>query len=88
MLLALHAFGSVTTVGSTRFLDVIDPRARVFELRSEGHSILTGTVTAFTESGLPHTVGNYLLDRRAALSDSPQRDIMTQWTQLQLPFGS
>ncbi|KAA1011496.1 hypothetical protein FVF58_15595 [Paraburkholderia panacisoli] len=38
---ALSVFGSVTTVEPTRFLDIIDPRARVCELRKRGYQMAT-----------------------------------------------
>ncbi|WP_177200352.1 helix-turn-helix domain-containing protein [Paraburkholderia diazotrophica] len=41
--------GSVTTVDSAPFLDIINPRIRVFELRKCGHHIATVSVARATE---------------------------------------
>ncbi|MDR5671024.1 helix-turn-helix domain-containing protein, partial [Burkholderia cenocepacia] len=54
LLLALFELGSITTVDATRFLDIIDPRARMFELRNLGYCIMTRPTACATESGVVH----------------------------------
>ncbi|AJZ56590.1 helix-turn-helix domain protein [Paraburkholderia fungorum] len=49
LLLALSVFGSVTTVEATHFLDIMDPRARVCELRKRRYQIATVSVPRATE---------------------------------------
>lgn len=85
LLRALAVLGSVTTVEATRFLDIIDPRARVCELRKLGHQIATVPVARATECGAIHIVGKYVLrpttSRHSACTDC------AGWMQLALPFG-
>jgi hypothetical protein len=58
---AMRLFAGITTLEATRFLDVIDPRARVVELRKEGYRIVTSWVSQPSECGRPHNVGLYTL---------------------------
>lgn len=84
LLQALSVLGSVTTVEATRFLDIIDPRARVCELRKRGYQIATVPVTRPTECGAIHVVGKYVLRhtlRHAACNGS------AAWMQLALPLS-
>jgi len=86
LLAAMLEFGSVTTVDATRFLDIIDPRARIFELRRQGYRISTMPVARATECGVVHVVGSYLL-----LSSSPQASAPSgsaDWVQMPLPLSA
>ncbi|MFM0218704.1 helix-turn-helix domain-containing protein [Paraburkholderia caledonica] len=58
---AMRLLAGITTLEATRFLDIIDPRARVVELRKEGYSIVTSWVSQPSECGRPHNVGLYTL---------------------------
>ena len=84
LLQTLSVFGSVTTVEATRFLDIIDPRARVCELRKRGYQITTVPVARATECGAIHIVGSYVLlpatRRHVACADC------AGWMQLALPL--
>jgi Helix-turn-helix domain len=80
LLQALSIFSSVTTVEATRFLDIIDPRARVSELRKLGYCIMTVPVARATECGAIHVVGKYVLL-------STERKGNADWVQLSLPLG-
>jgi hypothetical protein len=60
---ALQELGSVTTFECSRFLDIYDPRPRVHYLRRMGHRIITIMEDHFTEAGLRHRLGRYLLVR-------------------------
>lgn len=62
---AMRLFAGVTTLEATRFLDIIDPRARVVELRKEGYRIVTSWVSQPSECGRPHNVGLYTLAANA-----------------------
>ncbi|WP_242448872.1 MULTISPECIES: helix-turn-helix domain-containing protein [Burkholderia cepacia complex] len=84
LLLALLDFGSVTTVEAIRFLDIIDPRARVYELRKGGYRIVTIPVAHATECGAIHVVGNYVLSSMAPQQSTPHGGT---WLQLNLPIS-
>ncbi|MFM0668051.1 helix-turn-helix domain-containing protein [Paraburkholderia sediminicola] len=62
---AMRLFAGITTLEATRFLDIIDPRARVVELRKEGYRIVTSWVSQPSECGRPHNVGLYTLAANA-----------------------
>ncbi|MGF6658632.1 hypothetical protein QF000_000276 [Paraburkholderia atlantica] len=81
LLSALFQLGSVTTVDAMRFLDVIDPRARIFELRSQGYHIDTTSVARATECGVFHNVDRYVL-----LPGSTTHRGRDGWVQLTLPL--
>jgi len=53
--------GGVTTLEAVRFLDIVDPRARIVELRKDGYRISTSWVHQWSECGRPHAVGLYTL---------------------------
>jgi len=59
LLEAMNGRGAVTTLEAMRFLDIVDPRARVVELRKEGYRINTSWVVQPSETGGLHTVGLY-----------------------------
>lgn len=61
MLTAMQELGSVTSYEGSRFLDCYDPRARIHELRNDGHPITTVMRAEQTESGVLHRVGVYFL---------------------------
>ncbi|MFT0174918.1 helix-turn-helix domain-containing protein [Paraburkholderia mimosarum] len=82
LLLALEARDGVTTIDALRFLDIIDPAARVFELRREGHCIVTNFVLQATECGDVHCVGCYTLQTLSTLGARS-----TVGTQLELPLA-
>lgn len=81
LLVALETRSGVTTIDASRFLDIIDPAARVFELRNEGYRIITSFVLQATECGDTHSVGCYALQRQ-----STQDARSTPGTQLELPL--
>lgn len=61
LLEAMRVRGGVTTLEAMRFLDIVDPRARIVELRKEGYRINTSYVHQLSECGRPHAVGLYTL---------------------------
>lgn len=63
VLTAMQTLQSVTTFELMRYLDVYDPRPRIFELRHRhGHRIKTVMRAEQTEAGVLHRVGVYLLE--------------------------
>jgi len=60
MLEALRLF-PVTTFEASRFLDIYHPAGRVKELREQGHKINTLRTYSFTEAGVKHCIGKYVL---------------------------
>jgi len=65
LLEAMKLCAGITTLEATRYLDVIDPRARVVELRKEGYRIVTSWVCQPSECGRLHNVGLYTLAANA-----------------------
>ncbi|WP_321952112.1 helix-turn-helix domain-containing protein [Paraburkholderia bannensis] len=65
---AMRLLAGVTTLEATRYLDVIDPRARVVELRKEGYRVVTSWVCQPSECGRLHNVGLYTLAGNASSS--------------------
>lgn len=61
LLEAMRVRAGVTTLEAMRFLDIVDPRARIVELRKEGYRINTSWVHQPSECGRPHAVGLYTL---------------------------
>jgi hypothetical protein len=61
MLAAMEETGHITTFEAMRFLDVFDPRPRIFELRRDGNFIQTVVTKAETESGVLHRIGLYFV---------------------------
>jgi len=61
LLEAMSLRAGVTTLEAMRFLDIIDPRARVVELRKANYSIITSWVRQSSECGRLHNVGLYTL---------------------------
>lgn len=66
LLEAMKLWGGVTTLEAMRFLDIVDPRPRVVELRKEGYCISTSWARQPSECGRFHTVGLYSLSERNA----------------------
>ncbi|MEY8173868.1 helix-turn-helix domain-containing protein [Burkholderia multivorans] len=58
---AMRVRAGVTTLEAMRFLDIVDPRARIVELRKEGYRIDTSWVRQSSECGRLHAVGLYTL---------------------------
>jgi hypothetical protein len=85
-LAAMLEFGSVTTAGATRFLDIIDPRARTVELCRQGYRILTMPVARATECGVVHVVGRYLLLFSTLLTSAASDS--ADWVQVSLPLSA
>ena len=56
----------LSTFEASRYLDVYYSPARIMELRTAGHNIITHWVNVQTEAGQLHRVGNYLLVRGEA----------------------
>jgi hypothetical protein len=65
LLEAMRVHAGVTTLEAMRFLDIVDPRARIVELRKEGYRIKTSWVHQRSECGRPHSVGLYTLTDKA-----------------------
>lgn len=61
LLEAMKLRGGVTTLEAMRFLDIVDPRPRVVELRKEGYCISTSWSRQPSECGRFHNVGLYSL---------------------------
>jgi len=61
LLEAMRVRGGVTTLEAIRFLDIVDPRARIVELRKEGYPIHTSWAHRASECGRLHVVGLYTL---------------------------
>ncbi|ALX14245.1 hypothetical protein P350_22020 [Burkholderia cepacia JBK9] len=61
LLEAMRVRVGVTTLEAMRFLDIVDPRARIVELRKEGYCIDTSWVQQPSECGRLHAVGLYTL---------------------------
>ncbi|MFM0140392.1 helix-turn-helix domain-containing protein [Caballeronia grimmiae] len=59
---AMKVRGGVTTLEAVRFLDIVDPRPRIVELRKEGYNIRTLWVSQPSECGRMHNVGMYVFD--------------------------
>ena len=59
LLEAIRAHGGVTTLEAARFLDIVDPRPRIVELRKEGYGIVTSWTRQPSECGRFHAVGLY-----------------------------
>ncbi|WP_306460534.1 helix-turn-helix domain-containing protein [Herbaspirillum sp. VT-16-41] len=53
--------GSVTTMEAVRFLEIVDPRPRISELRAEGWHIVRSWTMQESETGGLHRVGLYRL---------------------------
>jgi hypothetical protein len=53
--------GPITTVSIRRDLDILQPMARVLELRQAGHRIVTAWTYQETAQGRTHRVGMYCL---------------------------
>ena len=66
LLAALRKHGSITTIDARRFLDILNPHARIWELRNR-HGVLIDTVWVYqdTEHGKPHRIGKYVLKVKA-----------------------
>jgi hypothetical protein len=63
LLEAMRECDGVTTLEAVRFLDIVDPRARIVELRKEGYLIDTSWVIQPSEAGRLHSVGLYRVTR-------------------------
>ncbi|MBR8312481.1 helix-turn-helix domain-containing protein [Burkholderia dolosa] len=61
LLEAMRVRAGVTTLEAMRFLDIVDPRARIVELRKAGYRIDTSWVQQPSECGRLHVVGLYTL---------------------------
>lgn len=62
LLAALRRF-PISTFEASRLLDVYHAPARVLQLRKAGHQIITLRQRVETEAGVPHSVGQYVLQR-------------------------
>jgi hypothetical protein len=74
LLEAMRARAGVTTLEAMRFLDVVDPRARIVELRKQGYRIDTSWVEQRSECGRLHAVGLYTFTRNVegvAITQAP-----------------
>lgn len=66
LLAALRKHGSITTIDARRFLDILAPHARIWELRNRhDEQIETIWVYQDTEKGKPHRIGKYVLKVKA-----------------------
>lgn len=58
----LQEKGSISTLEARASLDILMPAARIFELRHDGNfNIQLYWTEEFTESGIKHRVGRYIL---------------------------
>jgi hypothetical protein len=73
LLEAMKVRFGVTTLEAMRFLDIVDPRPRIVELRKEGNSIRTLRVLQPSECGRMHNVGMYVLDDDHAVAACSRR---------------
>jgi hypothetical protein len=73
LLAAMRLRNGVTTLEAVRFLDIVDPRARVVELRKEGYRIDTSWAIQPSEVGRLHSVGLYRISGREFGSDLEHR---------------
>ncbi|WP_186189883.1 helix-turn-helix domain-containing protein [Burkholderia gladioli] len=86
LLEAINMRGGVTTLEAVRFLDIVDPRPRIVELRKEGYRIATLWSLQPSECGRMHRVGRYaLVNNRpgavfAGRSGTPSTDSGRQMT--------
>lgn len=60
---ALQTLGHVTTFEAMRYLDIYDPRPRKLALLKDGYRVVTTRRRLETESGEPHRIGVYWLQR-------------------------
>ncbi|ASW45377.1 MULTISPECIES: helix-turn-helix domain-containing protein [Xanthomonas] len=66
-LLAALRKGPVTTLDARRDLNVFVPGVRVFELRQEGHPIVTRLIRLLDDQGRPHSrVAQYAMQGEVA----------------------
>lgn len=62
LLAALRKHGSITTIDARQYLDILNPHARIWEMRNRfGEQIETFWVYQETEKGKQHRVGKYVL---------------------------
>lgn len=62
LLAALRQHGSITTIDARQYLDILNPHARIWELRHRaGELIEMIWVYQETEKGKPHRIGKYVL---------------------------
>lgn len=87
LLMAMYELESVTTFEAMRYLDVFDPRPRIYELRAGGYEIVTASRLQQTESGFHHRVGAYLIRRGSnqhVLGSTTMHVTALKWVQLRL----
>ncbi|WP_175832274.1 helix-turn-helix domain-containing protein [Burkholderia cenocepacia] len=87
LLEAMKVRGGVTTLEAMRFLDIVDPRPRIVELRKEGYRIKTLWVRQPSECGRLHSVGLYALtsaQRREGISGPSNSSIKSSDSQMTL----
>lgn len=60
ILAAIERLGTINTEEARRYLDIYYPPARVNELRAQGHPIKTVMISAETQAGVIHRIGQYL----------------------------
>lgn len=85
----LKVHGSVTTLEAMRFLDIVDPRARIVEIRKEGYTIKTSWVRQPSECGRMHCVGMYTFGANTEgvmLAKQPATSLDNSYRQLMLTF--
>jgi hypothetical protein len=82
--LSRKTYISLQLGSGSRFLDVIDPLARVCELCKRGCQIATVSVPRATECGAIRVVGEYVLRQTTARHWACKDG--TDWMQLTLPL--
>ena len=65
LFVAILTLGHVTTFECSRYLDIYHPPARKLDLVKAGYLIVTIRRTVFTEAGVKHSIGVYMMDRGA-----------------------
>ncbi|KGV91652.1 helix-turn-helix domain protein [Burkholderia pseudomallei ABCPW 30] len=88
LLEAMRVCRGVTTLEAVRFLDIVDPRARVVELRKEGYRIDTSWVIQPSERGRLHSVGLYRIAEDATRTAANRRPKTPRdWSNRQLTLA-
>jgi hypothetical protein len=83
LLEAMRECDGVTTLEAVRFLDIVDPRARVAELRRKGYRIDTSWVIQSSEAGRLHNIGLYRVTSDAITAAAVHRSIAPSYRSAQ-----
>ena len=68
---ALQTVGPITTIEARRYLDILAPAARIFELRyRQNLEIVSTWQYDFSDAGVKHRIGRYTLVNQASNDES------------------